>query len=109
MDSSNSSIPGRIVVVEPGFHASKWIAWTLLFASGTNLFVLLASSSMLLVALAALLHWLFWPTLGRSIYALVDNRIVENKKILGTLGALLIGIGIPTLKPAISWVESWLK
>jgi hypothetical protein len=44
----------------------------------------------LILALLLLLHRLFWPTVGRSIYAIQRFGLIKNKKLLWVIGITLV-------------------
>jgi hypothetical protein len=63
----------------------------------TNLFNVLAASSLMLVILVVLFHRIFWPSAARVIYALYEWKIFANR-------TLQITAAVAFLSFAFSWV-----
>jgi hypothetical protein len=66
-------------------------------AASTNLFTMLVVSSFLLVTVAALMHRLLWPIVGRSLNALYEWEILKSRTTQFTLGIGCLVFAIPQL------------
>jgi hypothetical protein len=82
---------------------SSGIAYPLLgFGLTTNLFNILAASSVVLILLVVLFHRIFWPSAGRVVYALYEWKIFADRK-------LQLAGAITFLSFAFPWVGRILK
>ena len=66
--------------------------------AGLNAVDALAASLFVVLALVAILHRVVWPVLGRAVYALQEMGIARRRKLMCTLGVLLLthaGLNIP--------------
>jgi hypothetical protein len=68
---------------------------------GCNIFTLLSVCSMLVVLVAAYVHIILWPILGRCIYAAADQRIFTDRRLLGGAGSALLIYGLPGIAPVL--------
>ncbi len=79
-------------------------------ASLSNAITALLACVFVLLAIAALVHRLFWSLLERPIYALQRFGIARRSKLMGNLGVAFCGLGLGV---APSWLKvvapSWLK
>ncbi len=71
-------------------------------ASLSNVITALSATIFILLAFILLAHRLFWPLIERPVYALQRLGIARRSKFLGSLGIILIGIGL-------GFVPGWLK
>ena len=82
-------------------YGSFILAWAIAIGSATNLFAGFSALLLLMVITATLITRLVWPFLARLIYVLYWRRLIENSKLLFTLGLVLLLHAWPSL--------SWLK
>lgn len=75
-----------------------------IFAS--NAFSFMVSASVLCIVIVAIAHKIMWPLIGRLVYPIVDNRLLENKRVLAVSGGMMIGCSFQNLKPIIEWLIS---
>jgi hypothetical protein len=77
-------------------------AAVVLYFLSSNLIIAMLTSACVLLALAMLIHRLFWPFVDRSVYSLQRVGIARRTKLLGSLGISLIGTGAGAF-------PAWLK
>jgi hypothetical protein len=80
----------------------------LVFLHWSNYIGALVSAVFVLVALIALLHRIVWPVLWRPVMAAHRFGLVQNRKLLGTLGLGLI-TGSPFGKQVEEFVRHYLR
>lgn len=65
------------------------------YAMSTNVFTLLASLSVFIVTLFALMHRLLWPVLGRLINAMYEWKILTSRTVQLSVGLACLVFAIP--------------
>jgi hypothetical protein len=74
-------------------------------ASSTNMVAAVISVLVIFVFAVALLNRFFWPFMARPIYMLVDLGVLNNRKLLGTIGCVLVAFAFPSITGWISKIK----
>ncbi len=106
--------PGRRSVIEQTpFANAHWfddfannrpfITTGIVLTISSDLFALIAAAGVMIVALLALAHRLFWPVLGRIVNSLYEWKIFTDRKTQLSLGSFFVSLA---LKP--HWITDLL-
>jgi hypothetical protein len=93
--SSDAFSPDSFTLQNLLFLAGTLILGTSIIAA--VLYILFAGTAVIM-----LLHRMAWPLVSRLLYSLQRYKIVQSKKTLNAIGAVLLGVAIPGAK-------GWLK
>lgn len=63
--------------------------------STTNIFTACSAAAIFGVMFLALLHRLFWPAVGRTVYAFASNGVVRNRRLLFSIAVMLLTWALP--------------
>jgi len=71
----------------------------------TNMFTLIASSSVLIVMAVACCHRVLWPFAERSVNALYEWNIFTNKPLQVAIAVALLRFASPALRPIVAFLK----
>jgi hypothetical protein len=60
----------------------------------SRLFLIASALACFVILAIVLAHRIFWPVLGRVVYAIARHELMKNGKLLGTCGFALLGFGL---------------